>query len=74
MLQRYDIFKHKELSLSEEEGTVHFTAIPEDAIRTGMVVPRSNPMLFPESIGSVEASTAEEAEAKYKASLEELWT
>ena len=74
MLERYEIFKHKDVSLSEEEGSAHFTAISENSIRTGMVVPRSNPMLFPESVGVVEAVSAEAAAAKYIASMEELWT
>ena len=73
MLKRFQIFKHKELLLSEEEGTQHYTAISEEALQTGLTVPQTNPMLDPESVGVIEAMNPEEAVEKFQETLEDSW-
>lgn len=73
-MNRYLVFKHKVMSLSDEdEEHVSISVYPESDIMRGLVVPRSNPLIYPDPVGVVEAKDKEEAAHKYLASIEEMF-
>ena len=71
--QRYEIYRHKETLLNEDDAEKHYTAVSEEALQTGLIAPRTNPLLESEPVGVVEATSPEEAVAKYIESTKDSW-
>ena len=66
-MPRYHVYRSiAGVRLDEDDAEPHFVFLKEDDIKTGLVVPGSNPMLAHEAEAVIDAKDVHEAEFKHR--------